>query len=61
MAVIRMKDPAKLRAAGAEVETRSYPDMAHVGILLGLSSVAKGDRPVLDDVLEFLRRPPTAH
>jgi acetyl esterase/lipase len=45
---------AKLTDSGATVETRLYPDMAHIGILLGLSSVAAGDRPVLDDVLGFL-------
>jgi acetyl esterase/lipase len=47
---------AKLTAKGARVETRLYPDMAHVGILLGLSSMAAGDRPVLDEVLTYLDR-----
>lgn len=48
---------AKLRETGASVETRYYPDMAHVGILLGLSSVMAGGRPVLADVLTYLARP----
>jgi acetyl esterase/lipase len=47
----------KLRAAGARVETRYYPDLAHVGILLGLSSQMAGNRPVLNDVLTYLAAP----
>jgi acetyl esterase/lipase len=47
---------AKLAKKGSRVETRLYPDMGHIGILLGLSSVAAGERPVLDDVLAYLER-----
>jgi acetyl esterase/lipase len=46
----------RLRENGAVVETRYYPDMAHVGILLGLSSLVAGDQPVLADILAFLQR-----
>jgi acetyl esterase/lipase len=47
---------ARLRENGSAVDTRYYPDMAHVGILLGLSSLLAGDRPVLADILAFLQR-----
>lgn len=46
---------ARLRGRGVGVETHYYPDMAHIGILLGLSSLLAGDRPVLADTLAFLR------
>jgi acetyl esterase/lipase len=45
----------RLRERGVGVETHYYPDMAHIGILLGLSSLLAGDRPVLADTLAFLR------
>lgn len=45
---------ARLRDKGVRVEAHYYPDMAHVGILLGLSSVAAGHRPVLTDILAYM-------
>jgi acetyl esterase/lipase len=51
---------SRLRENGATVDTRYYPDMAHVGILLGLSSVLAGDRVVLADALSFLQQQSTA-
>lgn len=47
---------ARLRENGATVDARYYPNMAHVGILLGLSSVLFGDRVVLADALTFLQQ-----
>lgn len=52
---------ARLHELGAPVETTLYPGMSHSGILLGLSSAAGGDRPVLPDVLDFLGHLPTPH
>ncbi len=47
---------ARLRENGSAVDTRYYLNLAHVGILLGLSSLLAGDRPVLADILAFLQQ-----
>jgi acetyl esterase/lipase len=47
---------AHLRAVGAPVETKLYPDTAHVGIMLALSKPLRGRAPVLDDVAAFAGR-----
>lgn len=44
------------RAAGANVQTKLYPNLGHVGILLALSRPFRGRAPVLDDVAEFAER-----
>jgi len=44
------------RAAGGEVETKIYPNLTHVGIMLALSRPFRGRAPVLDDVTAFARR-----
>lgn len=46
---------ARLQAAGVPVETRFYPRVGHVGIVLALSGPFRGRAPVLDDVTTFLR------
>jgi acetyl esterase/lipase len=46
---------AKLRAAGAPVEEKIYPDMSHTGIMLAISRPFRGDAPVLRDVVQFYR------
>lgn len=44
------------RAAGGSVETKIYPGVSHVGILLALSRPFRRRAPVLDDVSAFVRR-----
>jgi len=44
------------RAAGGSVETKIYPGVDHVGIMLALSRPFRGRAPVLDDVTAFARR-----
>ena len=43
-------------AAGQPVETKIYPRIDHVGIMLALSVPFRGNAPVLADVTEFARR-----
>jgi acetyl esterase/lipase len=44
---------AKLRQLGAAVETRVYPKLSHVGIVLSLLPWFRWQAPVLRDVLDF--------
>jgi acetyl esterase/lipase len=44
------------RATGGEVETKTYPNVTHVGIMLALSRPFRGRAPVLNDVTAFARR-----
>jgi acetyl esterase/lipase len=44
---------AKLRQLGAAVETRVYPKLGHVGIVLSLLPLLRWQAPVLRDVLDF--------
>jgi len=44
------------RAAGGNVETRIYPNVTHVGIMLALSRPFRGRAPVLSDVTAFAQR-----
>lgn len=46
---------ARLQAAGVPVETRVYPGVGHVGLVLALSSPFRGRAPVLSDVSAFLK------
>jgi acetyl esterase/lipase len=48
---------AALRQAGARVETRLYPDVAHIDMVLGLSSRLRGDSPLLADIAAFVGAP----
>lgn len=43
-------------AAGGRVETKIYPNLDHVGIMLALSRVFRGRAPVLADAAAFARR-----
>jgi acetyl esterase/lipase len=43
-------------AAGEAVETKIYPRVDHVGIMLALSVPFRGNAPVLDDVTAFAHR-----
>jgi acetyl esterase/lipase len=47
---------AAMRAAGGRVETKTYPGVDHVGIMLALSRPLRGRAPTLGDVTEFARR-----
>lgn len=47
---------AALIKAGAKVETREYPGLGHVGILLSLTKRFKGKVTALDDSVDFLNR-----
>lgn len=44
------------RAAGAPVEERHYEGVDHIRIVLALSRPLRGEAPVLDDMIGFLRR-----
>jgi acetyl esterase/lipase len=44
------------RAAGGNVDTKTYPNVTHVGIMLALSRPFRGRAPVLDDITAFARR-----
>ncbi len=46
----------RLREAGAEVETRVYPDLGHVGIMSAVARPFRGKAPVLADIAAFVRR-----
>lgn len=43
------------RAAGGRVETKIYPDVDHIDILLALSRPFRNRAPVLDDMVAFTR------
>jgi acetyl esterase/lipase len=49
---------AKLEAAGAPVRLVLYPNLGHVDIMLGLSSVFAGDGRMMDEILRFLTSSP---
>jgi len=42
------------RAAGGEVVLATYPGVGHVGIVLGFSSLFRGNAPVLADAVGFI-------
>lgn len=45
---------ARLRAVGAVVETKIYPTLGHIGLLLSLLPFMRWRAPVMRDVLSFL-------
>jgi len=45
-----------MRAAGGRVETKLYPSIDHIEIMLALSRPFRGRAPVLEDVTAFVRR-----
>jgi acetyl esterase/lipase len=45
-----------MRAVGGPVETKIYPRVDHVGIMLAISRPFRGRAPVLADVTAFVRR-----
>ena len=45
-----------MRAAGGEVESKIYPGVDHIEIMLALSRPFRGVAPVLEDVTAFTRR-----
>lgn len=47
---------AALRAKSARVETKTYPGVGHIGLLLALSKPFRGKADVLATMTEFLRR-----
>jgi acetyl esterase/lipase len=46
---------AKLRAAGAAVELKTYPGIGHAGILLALNTGFRSRAPVLADIVRFAK------
>lgn len=46
---------AALTEAGNRVETRFYPDVGHVGIVVALAPLFRGRAPVLEDIASFVR------
>ncbi len=46
----------RLKRAGRPVQTRTYPGIGHIGILLALSIPFRASAPVLDDVAAFMAR-----
>lgn len=46
---------AALEEAGNRVETRFYPDVGHVGIVVALAPLFRGRAPVLEDIARFVR------
>jgi acetyl esterase/lipase len=48
------------RTAGGRAELRVYPGVAHVDLLLGLSSRLRGESPLLADIAAFVGRAPGA-
>lgn len=47
---------ARLRAGGVAVDSRAYPKLGHVGIVLALARPFRGRAPVLQDISTFVRR-----
>lgn len=47
---------AALTAAGARAQTRLYPGVGHIGILLAISKPFRGKAPALAESTDFLRR-----
>ncbi len=47
---------ARLRAGGVAVETRAYPGLSHVGLLLAIARPLRRRGPVLADAARFVER-----
>ena len=47
---------AAMRDAGGNVETKTYPGVNHVDIMLALSRPLRGRAPTLADVTAFVER-----
>ncbi len=45
---------AKLRSFGSEVETRLYPGVGHIGIILSLAPGLRSKAPLREDMLRFI-------
>jgi acetyl esterase/lipase len=45
---------AKLRANGSEVETKLYPGVSHIGIILSLAPVFRTDTTLESDMVKFI-------
>jgi len=45
-----------VRAAGGRVESKTYPGVNHVDIMLALSRPLRGRAPTLSDVVAFAER-----
>ena len=48
---------ARIRAVGGQVQTRTYPGIAHIGIITAFAPLFRGRAPVLDDVWAFMQQP----
>lgn len=46
---------ARLRAQGGAVETKIYPNVGHIGIVLALTPALRRRTPVLSDMVAFIR------
>jgi acetyl esterase/lipase len=47
---------AALSRAGVPVETRTYPDVGHAGLVTAFSTLLRGKAPVVRNVADFARR-----
>jgi len=45
---------AAVQAKGGQAESHLYPHVGHVGVLLAISPIFRGEAPVLDQMLEFM-------
>jgi acetyl esterase/lipase len=48
----------RIGVAGGPVTVRTYPGVGHIGIVLGFAPLFRFRSPALDDVVQFVRRPP---
>lgn len=48
---------ARIRAKGGTVQVRTYPGVAHIGLVTAIAPLFQGRAPVLDDVAAFLGLP----
>ena len=57
---VRSRNTARLakalESAGHRVESRTYPDLGHAGLVLALSRPLRGKAPVLDEIVAFFQR-----
>jgi acetyl esterase/lipase len=49
-----------MKAHGEPVTLKLYPGMGHSGLVFALSTLLQGKKPVLDDVVSFIRQTPPA-
>ena len=48
---------ARIQAAGGPVAERFYPGVGHIGAIVAMAPLFRGNAPVLDDVMQFVHDP----